>query len=168
MPRSFAYSVESPVGVDQILAAFGDNNYWQARLAVGGNDSARVDSLVVDAVGAVTVVLKASVLRERLPKVAAKVGRGDLETIHSEQWIPVDGGRVRGEVRVTMRGAPVSGLCEALLTPVSHGSRWEVNGTVAVKVPLVGGPIESMIGSQVATGVTELQRFTAEWIAENR
>jgi hypothetical protein len=29
-------------------------------------------------------------------------------------------------------------------------------------------PIESIIGSQLGTGITEPQRFTAEWIAEKR
>ncbi len=75
---------------------------------------------------------------------------------------------MRGEVTVAMRGAPLSGICEALLAPASNGSRWELSGTVAVKVPLVGGPIENMIGTQLATGITQLQRFTAEWIVENR
>jgi hypothetical protein len=168
MPRSFAYSVDSPAGVDQILAAFGDNDYWQARLVAAGNDTATVDSLAVDRHGAVTVVVRSSILRTQLPKMVAKLVRGDLEQIQSEKWTPIDGGRVRGEVTVSMRGAPFSGICEALLAPVSNGSRWEVSGTVAVKVPLVGSPIENMIGTQFGTGITNLQRFTAEWIEENR
>jgi hypothetical protein len=33
MPRSLALSLDAPVGVEEILAAFGDEHYWQARLA---------------------------------------------------------------------------------------------------------------------------------------
>jgi hypothetical protein len=168
MPRSFALSVESPVGVDQVLSAFGDNDYWRARLAAGDNDAATLDSLVVDAHGAVTVVLKASLLRDRLPKIMAKLGRGDLAMIHNEKWTPIDGGRVRGEISQALRGAPLSGRCEALLAPVRNGSRLELSGTVEVKIPLVGGPIESFLGGQLGGSIAALQRFTADWIAENR
>jgi hypothetical protein len=33
MPRVFDVSVDSPVSVDEILSAFSDEDYWQARLA---------------------------------------------------------------------------------------------------------------------------------------
>ncbi|BCO35646.1 DUF2505 domain-containing protein [Mycobacterium heckeshornense] len=168
MPRAFAYSADSPAGVEQILSAFGDNDYWQARLAAAGNDTARLDALDVDSRGAVSIVVKASVLRDHLPKVVAKIGRGDLETTHCETWTPIDRGQVRGEIVVAMRGVPLSGRGEALLAPAQHGSRLQVRGTVAVTVPLIGGRIEGLISSQLGTGITELQRFTAEWIAGNR
>ncbi|MDA3660127.1 DUF2505 domain-containing protein [Mycobacterium xenopi] len=168
MPRSFAYSVDSSAGVDQVLSAFGDNDYWQARLAAAGNNTARIAAFNVDSRGAVRVVVKASVLRDHLPKVVAKVGRGDLESTHSETWTPIDEGRVRGEIVVAMRGIPLSGHGEALLVPAQCGSRLQVRGAVAVKVPLIGGRIEGLISGQLGTGLSELQRFTADWIAENR
>jgi hypothetical protein len=36
-----------------------------------------------------------------------------------------------------------------------------------VKVPLVGGKIESFIGGQATEQIAAIQRFTTEWIAEN-
>jgi len=33
MPRSVDFSVESPASVEQVLSAFADEHYWQARLA---------------------------------------------------------------------------------------------------------------------------------------
>ena len=59
MPRSFALSVESPAGVEHILAAFGDQQYWKARLAAFDNGTATLDGLTVEADGVVTVALMA-------------------------------------------------------------------------------------------------------------
>ena len=48
MPRSFDVSFESPASVEQVHAAFSDEDYWLARLAAFGADST-LDSLIVDA-----------------------------------------------------------------------------------------------------------------------
>jgi len=74
---------------------------------------------------------------------------------------------VRGQVSVAVRGAPVSALGVALLTPVRSGSRLKHTTTVEVKVPLVGGKIESYIGGQLAEQIPAIHRFTTAWIAEN-
>ena len=46
MPRSFDFSAESPASVDDVLAAYRDENYWQARLAAfsAGPPAATLDS----------------------------------------------------------------------------------------------------------------------------
>jgi uncharacterized protein DUF2505 len=146
MPRSVDVSVDSPVSVDEIFSAFGNENYWQARLAAFDIGTATLDSLIVGADGAVGVGLRVGLLRDRLPKVITKLQRGDLELMHNQRWSRIGGSRVRGEVRVVVCGAPVSGLGEVLLAPVQNGSRLEFTATVEVNVPLVGGTIESFIG----------------------
>jgi Protein of unknown function (DUF2505) len=168
MPRSFDMSVDSPVSVDEILSAFGDEDYWQARLAAFDIGAATLDSLIVDADDTVAVGLRVGLVRDRLPKVITKLRRGDLEILHNQRWSRIDGDRVRGDVRVVVFGAPVSGLGEALLAPAQNGSRLEFTATVEVNVPLVGGTIESLIGGRLGDDIAEIQRFTSEWIAANR
>jgi hypothetical protein len=68
MPRSFETSVESPASVEQFLSAFGNEEFWRARLAMG-DTAATLKSLTVDADGTVSVVVAASLLRDRLPKI---------------------------------------------------------------------------------------------------
>jgi hypothetical protein len=48
-----------------------------------------------------------------------------------------------------------------------NGSRLNYTATVEVNVPLVCGTIQRFIGGQLAEGIAEGVRFTAEWIAEN-
>jgi hypothetical protein len=167
MPRSFDLSVESPAGVEQVLSAFGDEDYWRARLAAFGNGTATLGSLIVDAGGTVIVVITLSLFGDRLPKLVTQLHRGDLEMVRNERWSRIGGGRVRGEINVAVPGAPLSAVGEALLAPVRNGSRLKYTTTVEVKVPLVGGKIESFIGGQLAEGITAIQRFTTEWIVEN-
>jgi hypothetical protein len=166
MPRSFDMSVESPASVEQFLSAFGNEDYWRARLAPG-DGAATLTSLTVDADGTVSVVVVTSLLRDGLPKLISQLHRGDLEIVHNERWSRIDGGRLRGEVSVAAPGTPLSGFGTGFVAPVQHGSRLAYTATVKVNVPLVGGTIERIIGGQLAEGIPELVRFTTEWIAEN-
>ena len=56
MPRRVDWSAEAPVGVEQLFSAFSDERYWLARLADYGAGTDTLNSLTVDAEGAVTVV----------------------------------------------------------------------------------------------------------------
>jgi uncharacterized protein DUF2505 len=168
MPRSFDVSIDSPVSVDEILSAFSDEDYWHARLAAFDTGTATLESLSVDADDTVAVGLRVGLFRDRLPKVITKLQRGDLEMMHNQRWSRLDGNRARGEVRVVVLGARVSGLGEALLAPMQDGSRLEFTATVEVNVPMVGGAIETLIGGRLGHDITKVQRFTNDWIAENR
>lgn len=167
MPRSFGLSVESPASVDQILSAFRDEDYWRARLATSGTGTATLDSLTVDAGGAVTVVVTVKLLRDRLPKLLTPIDRVELAMVRTERWSRIAGGQVHGEISVAVPGAPLSAIGDALLTPVRDGSMLTYTTTVHAKVPVVGGRIEDFIGVELSQGITAIQHFTDEWISEN-
>ncbi|MBV9515082.1 MAG: DUF2505 domain-containing protein, partial [Mycobacteriaceae bacterium] len=105
--------------------------------------------------------------RDLLPGFVARIYPADLALLHKETWTPIAGGRVRGEVSFSARGAPGSGVGKALLAPVDHGSRLEFNASVEIKVPLVGGNIERLVGGHVVKGIAATHRFTTAWIAGN-
>ena len=67
----FRHLTESPASVEQIHATFGREDYWLARLAPGGA-AITLDSLIVDADGAVTVRTTQHLGRLRLPGLVAK------------------------------------------------------------------------------------------------
>ncbi len=166
MPRSFDVLTESPSSVEQVYAAFGDEDYWRARYAAFDSGTA-LDSLTVDADGTVTVFATQHLGRRLLPGLVAKLIPGDLKILYSETWRPVGDHRVRGQVSISAPAALGSGCAEAVMTPVENGSRLRFTATVEVKIPLVGGKIESYVGSQLADNVPAIQCFTTSWIAEN-
>ena len=167
MPRSVDLTVDSPASVEQILSTFGDEVYWNARLAEFAGGTATLDLLSVDGAGTVGVTIKLGLLRDRLPKVVTQLTSGDLQMVRDETWSWTDGGRVRGSIAVAVPGAPVSVIGQALLVPEGDGSRLSYTTTVKVKVPLVGGKIESFMCGQTVDEITKLQGFTNEWIAQN-
>jgi hypothetical protein len=167
MPRSFDMAADYDATVKQIHHAFGDQRYWLERLAESGADETSLDSLTADTDGGVDVITTQTLRAGRLPGVVTQFHRGDLSFIREETWTAVVDGRASAVVRGSIPGAPASLTGTAVLSPTEHGSRLELVATVEVRIPLVGGKVETFIGSQLAALVTAEQDFTTAWIREN-
>ncbi len=102
-----------------------------------------------------------------LPGILAKVYRGDLNVVTTEEWAPGGDGRVDGRIDIAVTGAPGSGLGDAVLASSGSGSRLDLSGTVRFNVPLVGGKVEGYLARLFADGLSMVQRFTDNWIAEH-
>jgi hypothetical protein len=168
MSRSFDILTESPASVEQIHAAFGREDYWLARIAVG--DAAittTLDSLLVDADGAVTVRVTQHLGRQLLPGLLARLVPGDLKILNCETWRPAGDRQVRGQVDVSVSGGLGSARAEAWLAPASKGSQLRYTVRVEVKIPLLGGKLENSIGAGLAESIPAAQRFTTTWITEH-
>ena len=168
MPRSFALSLDAPVAVDEILAAFADGDYWQARLAAFDGGTATLDRLTVDPGGSVTAALTVSLFSNRLPKVVAALASGNLEMARTETWHPAADGHARGRIEVSVPGAPVAAVGTVTLVPTDAGARLDFSTTVQVNLPLVGGQVENFIVSRLGDEISAVQRFTDNWIVTNR
>jgi len=166
MARSFDVSFESPASVEQVHSAFGDEDYWLARIAAFGG-SKMLDSLVVDSDRTVTVTISEDLRRSALPGILAKLYRGDLNVRSTETWRSVDDRQVSGEISVAVIGAPGSGHGAAVLAPSGNGSRLTFTATVEFNVPLVGGTIESYVAREFARGIPQIQHFTNRWISQH-
>jgi hypothetical protein len=169
MPRSFDIVTESSASVEQVHAAFSCEDYWLARHAAF-DVASTLDSLIIEADGTVAVHATQHLDRQLLPGAIAKIVPGELKILHSETWKPASDRQVRGQVSITAPGALGSGSAEAWLAPVDPagvGSRLRFAATVVVKIPLVGGKIESYVGKELAVNIQAIQRFTTTWINEN-
>jgi hypothetical protein len=164
MPRSFDLSASYPGTVEEVHNAFCDEEYWQARVAAAGADTASIDAITFNDDGTVTVATTLGFRHDRLPGIVAQFHRGDLEFVRAETWTPVADGASRATIIGSIRRAPASLDGTATLTPTEGGSRMRFRATVEVKVPLVGGKIETFIGTQLAALVAAEQRFTSMWI----
>ncbi|GJF18011.1 hypothetical protein NGTWS1803_06520 [Mycolicibacterium cyprinidarum] len=167
VPRSFDVTTETSATVAAVHSAFGDRDYWLARLAAYGGDSMTLDSLAVDADGTAAVTTVQDLRSDGLPGVFARVLPGDLKLVRTETWRSADDGQVHGEVLISAHGVPGSGHGSAVLEPVPAGSRLRFAGTLEVRIPLVGGRIEQYIAHLIAKEIPEMQRFTTEWISDH-
>jgi len=167
MPRSFDMAADYDGTVEQIHRAFGDQRYWLERLAESGADDATLDSITSGADGGVDVVTTQTMRADRLPGVVAQFHRGDLSFVREEVWTPVRDGKATATVKGTIPGAPATLSGTAVLSPTGSGSRLEFTATVEVRIPLVGGKVESFVGGQLVGLLTAEQNFTTAWIRAN-
>ncbi len=172
MPRSFDLSADYDGSVAEVHRAFTDVRYWQARLAGSGVDVARLESMRVggrsgddDTVEVVTLQVISS---DNLPGMVTQLHNGDLCIRREETWGPVTGGAAEGSVAGSIVNAPVNLSGTAMLSPIAGtgGARLTFQATVHVRVPIIGGKLENIIGTRLAELVAAEQRFTTEWIAD--
>lgn len=167
MPRSFDMAADYDGTVEQIHRAFGDQRYWLERLAESGADEATLDSITSGPDGGVDVVTTQTMRADRLPGVVQQFHRGDLNFVREEVWTPIRDGKATATVKGTIPGAPATLSGTAVLSPNGSGSRLEFTATVEVRIPLVGGKVESFVGGQLVGLLTAEQNFTTAWIKAN-
>jgi hypothetical protein len=165
--RSFVVSAESPCAVDRVYSAFGNENYWQARLTAFDTGNPRLDSLTTDADGTTTVTMTLSFGGDQLPGPLRRIHAGVLRVIHTETWSALDGESMRGEITVDARGMPLSGRGDMAVTSAALGSRLTGTATVNVDVPFIGGAIAKLIADPLADGILDIHDFTNSWMAEH-
>lgn len=108
-----------------MIAAFGQESYWLARLAFGG-DSTTLDSLVIDPAGGIVVHTTQDLRRDMLPSAIGRMLPGNAAITRTESWEPHVGGKAYGKFRIAARGVPTTGAGTMLLQTVSTGSRLRV------------------------------------------
>jgi hypothetical protein len=172
MPRSFDMAAEYEGSVEQVHQAFGDEQYWLARLADSGADDYSLDSMTVEGpsgIAGIYVKTTQTLRADRLPGVVTQFHRGDLSFVREETWTPILGGQATATVEGSITDAPATLSGTTVLAPAKSrgGSRLEFKATVEVRVPLVGGKIENFIGSQLVELLIAERRFTTVWITEN-
>lgn len=168
MPRSFDLSADYDGSVDEVHRAFTDEEYWRARLAGSGVDVATLESMRVGAEDAVEVVTLQVIRSDKLPGMVTQLHSGDLCIRREETWGPVTGGAATGSVVGSIVDAPVNLTGTAALEPIGEtgGTRLTFRATVQVRVPIIGGKLENIIGTRLAELIAAEQRFTTEWIAK--
>ena len=169
MPRSFDLSADYDGSVEEVHRAFTHEDYWRARLTESGVDVATLESMLVGDDDTVEVVTLQVIRSDKLPGMVTQLHSGDLCIRREETWGPVSDGAALGSVAGSIVDAPVNLTGEASLSPITEtgGSRVVFRATVQVRVPIIGGKLENIIGAQLAELVAAEQRFTTKWIADS-
>jgi hypothetical protein len=172
MPRSFDLSADYKDSVEEVHRAFRTEEYWRARLADIPVDDTRLELLRVGGEagndGTIDVITLHVVHSHHLPALVKQLHRGDLCVRREETWGPVTGGAATASIVGSIVNTPVQVSGTAELSPSApDGARLTFQITVAVRIPIIGGKVEKLIGAHLADLVTREQHFTAEWIANN-
>jgi len=163
MPRQIDYRSTSPFTAEQVFGAMADPDYLRARLQhLGGPGAALLKHAAED--GGVRYTLRHGLDNDALPGIVQSLVGGDL-VIERTESVRRDGAGYRGNVEVSVPGAPVAAAGTMTLRDAPGGSEFAVRAEVTVRVPLVGGRIEATIGEQVQRLLAAETEFTRTWLS---
>ncbi|MGF7119917.1 DUF2505 domain-containing protein [Rhodococcus sp. BE178] len=162
MARHIEHSAQYPQPVATVHAALTDEGYWHARLQQVGGPGAKLDKVTVGD-GTIDVAMTQAVPAQHLPSVVTKIRPGDLIITRTESWGALQGDRAVGTFSAEVEGAPGQLRGTMTLTADGSGSLLVMEGEVEVKMPLIGGKIESVIAGQILELLDAEEDFTGQW-----
>lgn len=166
MSRRFEHTATYPCSPAQLLAAYGDRAYWDARVAEVGGPGAELRSLDAGDRGT-DVALTQKIAAEHLPGVVQKLAKGDLTISREEHWSALSGGRASARTSGAVDGTPARIKADVELTGDDASATVRTTGTAEVPVPLVGGKIEQAICDNLTQLLAVEQRFTTDWLRQH-
>ncbi|MFE3291317.1 DUF2505 domain-containing protein [Rhodococcus sp. NPDC059234] len=166
MARRIPHSSAYPQSVAAVHRALTSERYWHDRLAEVGGPGASLGHVTVGE-GTVDVQMTQSVPAEHLPAVVTKVRPGDLVITRTETWGPLTGDSSAGTFTARVDGVPATLTGTMTLAADGTGTILTMEGKVEVKLPLIGGRIESAIADQVSELLDNENEFTARWLSEH-
>jgi hypothetical protein len=170
MARSFDMIAEYPDSVENLVRAFGDEHYWLAWLAAEYGTDATLDSIQVGSDGSVEVACTFALPQDQLPSVVARVYKSDVQIQRGESWSAINDGAATCTITASMPGTPVTLSGSAQLAPHPEhagGAQMRVQGSVDVRIPMVGRQIEKVIANQLIDLATTRCDFTNSWISQD-
>ena len=108
-----------------------------------------------------TVVVDQTQPATGVPSVAKKFVGDEIRIVQRESWSGDSGATFVVEIP----GKPATFSGSIALVPDGEGTVEKVNGDVTVKVPLLGGRLESMIADLFTSALRAEQRVGRAWLA---
>ena len=164
MASRIEHRAEFREGVADVYLAQSDEGALRARLAEIGGAHACLDEHSETGDG-VRFTLVQGVSADRLPQAVRTIHKGDL-IVHREQIWRRDGEGWTGTAKATVEGVPGEIKARTELRAGGTGTELRSTGEVKVRIPLVGGKLERLIGEQVTKLLEREAEFTAKWLAE--
>jgi hypothetical protein len=167
MPRSFDVSADYEGSVEDVHRALREPEYWRARLVNSAVDDFELESMRVEDC-AIEVAMLQVMFSKNLPALVTQLHRGDLRFTRTETWGPVTDGAVQATLGGSIANAPLSLSGTGDLSPTAEGgSRLKFLIEVHVRIPIIGGKVEKLVGAQLPAFVKAEQHFTDMWIKDH-
>ncbi|EMD24421.1 DUF2505 domain-containing protein [Amycolatopsis azurea] len=136
----------------------------RARLEQIGGDDAELLEYVPDGDG-VRYKLRQGISSDKLPSAVRTLHRGDLIVEREQTW-KATGAGYTGTATASVSGVPGEITAKTSLTDEGERTTLVNSGTVKVRIPFVGGKLETVIAEQVTKLLEREAEFVAKWLAE--
>ncbi|WP_067543300.1 DUF2505 domain-containing protein [Nocardia crassostreae] len=161
MATPLAFTAHSTHSTAAVRAALANEQYWKDRIEEVGGPNARIDSIRIDG-GNVRVEMVQAIPAEELPAQLTAVRPGDLIIPRTETWTGSG-----GSVDAYVEGAPATVKGTLNMTDDGAGSKFVVDATIEVKVPLFGKKIEAAIQENLLDLLQREAEFTDNWLSSH-
>lgn len=152
-----------PHSAADAYAAQTEQRALRARLAQVGGERAELRDHEVGEHGARYTLLQ-GIPADKLPSLVRTLRSGDLTVRRTHVWNR-ENDRYTGTVTVEVADIPGRITADVELVPSGGGCVQTTRGEVSVRVPLVGGKIESFVVEQVTKLLETEARATEQWLA---
>ncbi|MFZ2175128.1 MAG: DUF2505 domain-containing protein [Rhodococcus sp. (in: high G+C Gram-positive bacteria)] len=163
MAKRFEYTEELAHPVDRVHGTLTDQLFWEKRF------ERAPDKITIDGSrgpGTLTTSMRDTIGTDSLPGLVKKVVRGELRVERIDEWDVLEIDQARGRIRGSSTGIPVRIECTSLLRASGTATVLTVTGSVEVKIPLVGGQIESLVRKLVGDMVAQDREAVEKWLDE--
>jgi len=99
-----------------------------------------------------------------IPSFAQKFVGDEIQIVQRESWASETG----ADLVVEIPGKPGDLQGSIALTELGGGTLEEVTGEIKVRIPMIGGKLEAMIGDLLASALRAEERVGKSWLAGDR
>ncbi|WP_414936108.1 DUF2505 domain-containing protein [Amycolatopsis sp. cmx-11-51] len=137
----------------------------RARLEQIGGDNAELLEYV-PAEDGVRYRLRQGISSDKLPSAVRTLHRGDLVVEREQTWRS-SGAGYTGNATASVQSVPGEITAKTSLTGEGEQTTLVNSGQVKVRLPFVGGKLETVIAEQVTKLLEREAEFVAKWLAEH-
>lgn len=159
MSRTIQFEMQYDAPVDRVAAMLGDPAFRQEVCDYLG--VLRVNITVEPDGDAKTVVLDQWQATEGIPSFARKIVGDETNVVQREEWSTP----TQADVTVTIPGKPGDMTGTATLREVDGGTVESVEMTVRVKVPLIAGKLEGVVGDLLLKALKAEYKVGRDYLA---
>ncbi|QWF79924.1 DUF2505 domain-containing protein [Amycolatopsis sp. CA-230715] len=165
MGSRIEHRAEFPQSVADVYAAQTDADVLRARLErLGGKHAGLPEHEKTE--GGARYRLVQGIGAEQLPQAVRTLHKGDLIVHRTQTWTTAGDGYT-GTATAEVDGVPGEIKARTELREEGGLAVLRTSGEVKVRIPLVGGRLESVIAEQVTKLLQREAEFTAKWLADN-
>lgn len=158
----FSHEIHYDASPDEVFAMLSDPSFRQRSLDAM---DAKATEIKVEARGeGMSLRIDQEQVTAGVPSFAKKFAGETTRVIHSEEWPSSSS----GTLTIETPGKPTSLTGTLTLKPSGSGTAEVFDGEIKVKVPLIGGKLESLMADLFTQGMDKEHAVGVAWLAGDR